>query len=412
MNKIKYILNILLGNAFSQIILIIGTSILVRLYSPSEIGVSGVITSILLILGIIGCARFDQFIFQHNDTYNKNLSISSGISYLISSSTILLITLLLLYTLGYISLLFVLLYPLVISFSLIQLFTSALSLEKEYSITIRGNILRSLTLIISQIFLFKLGEYGLVLGIIISQVITVTYLYINYHKITKDWFQLKIELNLYRIKDVFYSSSHSIFSAMSSQLPVFTIPFLYNMQLLGYYMLGMKLTQLPITFFTNAIRPYILSELNSILYNKNKVFKIVLYGSIFLILLSLIGIILINIFGVVFFELYAGNEWAEAGVISGVLSLWLLTSFSNVIAISYLTILAKFKLLFYYDSLVLLARSGVVIFAYSLSLDFYTFILYFSLIGGITNLTIIFYAISLAFLKKTVYRQDHIIDEI
>ncbi|EFN8692865.1 hypothetical protein EBA27_25315, partial [Escherichia coli] len=58
------------GNALAQIIVILGTPLLTRMYQPSDFGIYSTIMAVVLIVGIIACGRYDQIMYNFNDKYS------------------------------------------------------------------------------------------------------------------------------------------------------------------------------------------------------------------------------------------------------------------------------------------------------------------------------------------------------
>ncbi|WP_318390411.1 lipopolysaccharide biosynthesis protein [Enterobacter sp.] len=385
------IIKFISGNALSQIFLILGTPLITRVYNPNDFGVYSVILSIILILGVIGTGRYDQIMYKFQEENEWNECFNNGVIINLIVSTITLLAVIIInYHLG-IPKIYLLLSPLIFTFALIQLLTSLFSLHGNYKCIIYSNILRTLTLIISQFAFFKFNSIGLILGLIFSQFMTLFFLiYIGLKSETLDY---KFKWVKHGYRELIFSSVQSLSNSFSSQLPVLFIPQLYGMTLLGLYGLAMRLTQLPITFFTNAIRPYIMGELNRNINKKETVFSILWKSSASLLLLSIVGIIMISAFAESFFRVYAGDTWAYAGNIASILSIWLLVAFANVVATSYLTVNAKYLSLLLYDSVLLIMRGGVIVFSFYYEMSFTAFLYSYSLLGMIFNLGIILYAV-------------------
>jgi len=392
MLRIKIMNNLLKfvgGNALAQIIIIIGTPILTRLYSPDDFGVYASFMSIILIVGVIGCGRYDQIMYNFDQQEKWETCFCNGqiISITLSLLIFLGLGIVYLFFLKF-ELVYFLIPPSIFTFAIIQLYTSYYSLTRQYKLIIKLNFLRSLTIVIFQYVLYNNSTMGLALGFLLSQIFCIAYcIYVSkiiYFRFNFDFFMKKNSM---------LSSVQSLSNSFSSQLPVFVIPMQYGFATLGLYGLAIRLTQIPITFFTNAVRPYILGELSQDKNNRTKVYKILWVSSLILLVIGLIGILLINSFATSFFKIYAGEEWGGAGEIAGVLSWWLLVAFANVTSTSYLTVVGRFKSLFIYDTVLLFFRGAVVICSVCWHLPFISFLYLYSMLGMIFNLGIIIYAI-------------------
>ncbi|OTA19170.1 capsular polysaccharide synthesis enzyme CapK [Xenorhabdus beddingii] len=399
--KIKTLFELIGGNALSQILIIISMPFIIREYSPQDFGILAIINSIVIIIGVIGLGRYDQLIYKYTDRKNWIRCYSNGIFILITLSSLVLIASIISYNIFNISSAFLFIAPLLFSFSSYQIYCSILSLEQHYRVITISNITRSVILVIGQFCLSSYSSLGLITGLLLSQVLSLLIVAVFCHFNLKYHFSKRVDF--FDFKDAVFSSSQSLANSFSSELPTIFIPYQFGLILLGYYNLAVRLTQLPITFFSNAIRPFIMGELNKNKNNKEVIHKRLIYGSLILLFLSVIGIFLINILSEDFFILYAGKEWSISGHIASALSFWLLVAFANIIATSYMTIDARFKELFYYDSLLLLTRAITVILCYVLSIEFIRFIYLYSIVGMLFNLFIIFYAMYIS--KKNKFHK-------
>lgn len=389
--KLSKILKIVGGNAFSQIIVIIGTPFLTRVYEPQDFAVLAIVTSVVMVLGVVGSGRYDQLIYsvEKNSEYARCYTNGLYIS-LIISCLVLILSIYLFLSVS-INKSYLFLAPLVFSFAVYQLYVSLASIKGEHNAIVKGNIIRSFSLIFSQFCFSSFGSVGLVMGLLISQLLSLLAIMYFYH--SKYNSKIITKCNFFDFRTAILSSAQSLSNSLSSQLPVLVIPILFGMTALGYYSLAVRLTQLPITFFSNAIRPYVLGELNKYKNNPSTTERILTLGSLYLLGLGVLGIILINIFSTKFFYFYAGPSWIDSGDIASALSLWLMVAFANIIAVSYFTVTTNFLVLFWYDILLLVSRASVLLFGYFFSIDLICFMYIYSIVGMVFNLYIIIYAI-------------------
>lgn len=381
------------GNALSQVIIMVGMPFLTRKYSASEFGALALVNSALLVIGVIGSGRYDQLMYNYSTQEEHLKCYSNGLFICLILSTLVLLLSIFFFVAYEIEEMFLLLSPLVFTFTIYQLYVSLFTLIGDYNYIIKGNLIKATLLIFFQYSLAPFGANGLVVGQLLAQLISLIVVVYSYHL----HFPTKVILNvrLLDYKNALFSSFQSLSNSISSQLPVAFIPFFFGMNSLGYYSLASRLTQLPITFFSNAIRPFILRELNTYKRDCLQTKKIVVYGSLFLLLLGVIGIFLIHIFAVDFFCFYAGKTWSSSGEIASFLSLWAMLAFANVVSVSYLTVSAKFSFLFLYDFILLMSRLLVIVFVFYFSCNFLFFVSSYSMVGMMFNLYLICYGVSL-----------------
>lgn len=380
------------GNALAQIIVILGTPLLTRMYQPSDFGIYSTIMAVVLIVGIIACGRYDQIMYNFNDKYSWYKCFCNGVVIATYISLFCLIVTSILFFLFKFDVTYFIIAPSVLTFAILQLYTSYFSLYAYYRIIIILNIIRSSSLIVLQLMLFKVIENGLVVSFLISQIICVLFCLSFAGKLNKN-FNFEFKVVFIKAREAGLSSVQSLANSFSSQLPVLFIPGQYGYYTVGLYGLAVRLTQIPIIFFTNAVRPYILGELNKKKNDYRLLSKILWRSSALLLIISILGIVLINLFAEDFFKFYAGEEWKDAGKIASVLSWWLLIAFANVTSTSYLTVVGRFKSLFIYDMLLLVFRLMSVCYSFYADLSFLNFIYIYSILGMFFNLGIIGYAI-------------------
>lgn len=393
--KLKKALNFISGNITSQLIIIIFTPVLTRIYSPEDFGIYAIVNSIILTIGVIFCARYDQLMFTYCQKENWRTCFSNGIKSSIIFSSI---SFLIVFSFNIFSNIPSYVYLLLIilpSFSISQLCFSIFILENRHSLYIRINILRSILLMSFQFILHKLEYIGLVASLAITQFIILIICFSYCVVVLNYKFRIHTPFKDYKLS--LLSSVQSTISAVSSQLPTFFIPYIYTYEILGFYSLAQRLTQLPITFISNAIRPYIMGEINKSINNKINLFPLIKKYTLLLLILSFIGIILISIFSKSFFILYAGNEWSISGDYATILSFWLMISFANIISTSYLNVLGRFKELFIYDSTLLILRIIVIIFSLYFSISIIYFLFFYSILGMLFNFIIIIMSLIISY---------------
>lgn len=401
--KIKKIFKFISGNIISQLIIIIFTPILTRIYSPEDFGVYAIVNSIILTIGVVFCARYDQLMFTYCQKESWKVCYSNGIR---SSITFLFISLIVIslfnifINIPYYFYLLLLILP---SFSISQLCFSILILENKHNLYIKANILRSILLVLFQLILYKLEYIGLVISLAITQLVILIFCLFYCTSVLKYNFSITMPFKDY--KSSLLSSTQSTISAVSSQLPTFFIPYIYTYETLGFYSLAQRLTQLPITFISNAIRPYIMGEINKSINNNISLFPLIRKYTFFLLIFSFMGIILISVFSKSFFILYAGSKWSVSGDYATILSFWLMISFANIISTSYLNVIGKFKELFIYDFTLLALRIIIIIVSFYFNIGIIYFLFLYSILGMIFNFIIIIMSLIISYNtdKKTLF---------
>ncbi|WP_017221052.1 lipopolysaccharide biosynthesis protein [Moritella dasanensis] len=399
----KLLIKILSGNAFAQIFVILTLPILTRVYSPIDFGQLGMINGVLLIFGVVGCFRYDQLIFNYDNKSDWNKCYSAGLLSTVINSFLALFICIIgiekydLYSGFY-------LFPLIfLSFSLCQLYSSILSVYNKYTHITYSIIIKVVTVFSCQYTLGYLStNHALIIGLCLGQLTQVCYMAV----ITYRWTRFELNFSNINRKNALLSSLQSFFNSFSSQIPTLFIPIKFGFEMMGYYSMALRLTYIPITFFSNALRPFVLGELNRNKVDRARTEKILMLGSLGLLVLAGIGCVFINLFAEAFFTIYAGEEWRISGEIASILSIWIFTAFSNLIATCYMTVYAKFKELLFYDGVLLIVRVFIAISSYIFNIEFWLFLKYYALSGMLFNLFIIIYAVWLVKNENSLYSNN------
>ncbi len=149
-----------------------------------------------------------------------------------------------------------------------------------------------------------------------------------------DYRLIKKSLNFNRIRDGFtrykkfplIDTFSSLLNTISWQLPVFLLAAFFSPIIVGYYALGFRILQLPMSFIGNSISQVFFQRAtearrDGTLANLvENVFKI-------LIMIGLFPILILTFIGKDIFSLVFGSVWAEAGIYTQILSIWALVWF-------------------------------------------------------------------------------------
>lgn len=380
-------------NITTQVLAISAVPYLTRIYSPEDFGHLALFSGILIVFYVVGCLRFDQLIYTSKCEQEIKVNFSSGV---LSALVIYFLLQLLCFIVVYImeiDFIYLLVPFVTLLFSVSQILTAYLSIKNRYYAISTAVLFKTLFILVIQCLMGPvLGGDALVWGVVSGVLVYFVIVFI-FAKDSFPYFFSKIIINNNIYKNAFLSTGQSVFNALSGQLPVMFIPNMYGMDVNGYYAMATKLTQLPMTLLTNAIRPLLLGNFNRNIHDSNKCRFELIVGTAVLFILAVLGIVLISNLAESFFVWFAGDDWAFSGRIASILSLWLMMAFTNIFAISYLTVSGYFKFLFKYEFILLLTRGSVVIISILNSLTFMQFLYAYSIVGLIFNLFIIIYSI-------------------
>lgn len=386
---IRNSLKLFTSNAVSQIIPILFLPMLTRLYSPSEYGFFAIYLALLLVFGITGTFRYDQVIFSLSadetlDAFKAGVKASICLSIMLFICTITAVSLL------DIPKVYLLLSFNVLFFSVVQLGVSVLSLDDKHNEISVIYILRAITASGLQTLIALIWDFGF--GLVVGQFISSFIVFLYVINLLKANLSLRaiLRMKVFRF-DCLSSTIQSLANSLSNQLPNLFVPYLYGAGVAGYYALAYRLTQLPINFLSNAIRPLILSEFKRIRDDTARKRTFLVKGTVGFLLMGVFGFLLIRLFAEEFFRFYSGSEWAEAGRISSYLAAWLMVAFANVFSVSLLTELGRFGFLLKFELVVFFLRSLICVYVLTFNEGFYSFLLYYSFLGVVANIYLVSY---------------------
>lgn len=320
------------GTAVSQLIPIIITPLLTRLYTPFDFGVYASYISLVTILFVICTGRYELAILS---TKSKAEAITLGYSTIFLSFLFNIILLLfiiifgdkILNIIGYQDL-SIFIYGLPFSLLLMSIFQTCYFLLNRfefYSLMSRAIILQSFSIAISNYMLGVISfNVGLVVGYIIGQFISAIHiLYISNNKglIPNN------DLMFNEIKECWkefisfpkYLIVSNLANRISLQSTVIIFTKYFDSHQLGNYSLTHRLLKIPMSFFGNSVSQLYRQKMSVAIQNRNNVVQ--LYFITFVILLS-VGLpifVFIYLFSEKIFVILLGKQWIEAGIYAKIL---------------------------------------------------------------------------------------------
>lgn len=338
----KSILLLAGGTASAQLINILSSPIITRIYSPEAYGISTIFASALAMLGIIGSLKFENAIAIADDDEKAINVVALSVIVLIFFVGIvtLIITIWGEVLLGLFSstkmIKYKFLIPIGIFFMGIYIiFTQWTLRKKDYKVLSKTKLSQSLfgnTLKIC-FGILSFGPIGLILGNIIGQSAGIKTLSAKLIKNEKSLFR-KISLKkIYwcgkrYVKFPIYSATSQFLNKAGLELPVIFLGSLYGSVVIGYYGLASVIVNLPMNLIARSVSDVFYSEAASIGRTnpvRLKNLSIALFKK--LILIGLFPLLILLIFGPFLFSLVFGQTWYEAGVYSRILAFLIFTRF-------------------------------------------------------------------------------------
>lgn len=406
---VKNILKLSSGSLVAQMIGLLTMPIVTRYFDPTAFGLLGVFTAIVGVAGVNASLRYEfAIMLPDKDEEAANVFVLSAAILVMFSLVSLLIVLLakepILTMLG-VEPLGNLLYfvPLMIFISGgLRILQKWYSRKKAF-----GGVARSLILQrgAAQGTMIGAGLLGggssyLIIAQIVGQSVSTVFLLAGIIMRDGQLFVGKIcFLEMKRLAAKFvnfpkFDFWSALLNATSSHMPIFIFGYFFSPQMIGYYVLGRQVLNLPIMFVGQAVGQVFFQKAveskqhGELAHTVEEVFsKLVSYGMFPFLLLMLTGN---DIFAFAF-----GNQWAEAGVYVQYLSIWMFFVFMASSLRTLFSVLERQKAGMFWDLGMLIVRVIVLVVGGMLFNERIT-ILVFGVVGAvgvlINNYMVLYYS--------------------
>lgn len=359
------------GTIFSQILVILAAPILTRLYGPDDFGVWALYLSITSIISVVACMRYEYSIMLPESSEEAvNLL---GLSFL----AVLFVSGLISPVIWYFKEPIVnilnsqqvgdqlwLVPPFIFVNGLFLALNSWNSRTKFFKRLSLSRVFSSVSSTATQIglgFIEKVGAGGLIVGSLTGQFIAT---FVLGGQIWRDdrklivkslsWEKIYEGFKKYR-KFSLIDTWGALMNSVSWQLPAFLLSAFFTPAVVGFYSLGFRLLQLPMSFigssisqvfFQRASKAFAEGTLPSLVEN---VFRM-------LVVIGMFPILILTIVGSDVFTVIFGKAWAEAGIYTQILSLWAFVWFISSPLTAIYVVVEKYHFGFHYNFFNLITR--------------------------------------------------------
>lgn len=369
----------ILSSGIAQVILIITTPIITRLYSPTEFGEFTIFSNIAMILIPIINARYDLLIV--NTKNDRSANILSQISFLIS-----LLILLILIPIFAISawlypnfiLDFIFIIIMLFLVSLTNIFTNYLNKERKYKVLSLINVFRAGSMALLQIIfgLLALGSLGLIIGFSLSYIAGITLGYKTFKKhfnIVRDKEETKA-LFLENKNQLVYSTPSILLNSLSFSVVVFFIGILYTNTEVGIYGMAIRVLGIPVTIISLGLSKIFMQQANDYYIEHGNFRNLLLKFSSILVIVSIILYVPLYLFSEELVNILLGHSWVDAiTVIKIVIPLFVIRLIVSTVSLS-LIVLQKQQLELILQALFLIGTTVTFVISKMLNLTFLNFV--------------------------------------
>lgn len=324
------------STAVGQVVVILASPILARLYTPEDFGTLGVIASLLGIISVIASLRYQLAIpIPEDDEEASQLVVASaGIVLLFSG-----ITVLLMHVWGdIISLwlniprqLLVIIPVGTFLIGLYQVFYYWNVRAKNFKTIARTRVGQTATMVGIQLAGYSLGAWGLVLGHISGQMAGITTLI--WESLRGSRFRLgrislsKMWSSLFRYRRFpLLSTWEGIFNVLGMQLPPLLIASFFGSGAAGIYALSHRISNAPLQLAGKAVGDVFFSRA-AVAHREGRLGVVVRETVERSISFALPPFLVLVSAGPTLFALVFGDEWRQAGVVARYLASWMFLVF-------------------------------------------------------------------------------------
>ncbi|CDR23238.1 oligosaccharide flippase family protein [Staphylococcus argenteus] len=369
----------ILSSGIAQIILIVTTPIITRLYSPAEFGEFTIFSNIAMILIPIINARYDLLIV--NAKNDRIANILSQISFLISLVIILiLIPVFMVSALLFPNFILDFIFIIVMLFlvSLTNIFTNYLNKERKYKVLSLINVFRAASMALLQIIFgfLAFGSLGLIIGFSLSYIAGLTLGYRTFKKhfnIVKDKEEAK-EIFLENKNQLVYSTPSILLNSLSFSVVVFFIGILYTNTEVGIYGMAIRVLGIPVTIISLGLSKIFMQQANDYYIEYGNFRNLLLKFSSALIIVSIILYVPLYLFSEELVNILLGKNWVDAIiVIKIVIPLFVVRLIVSTVSLSVI-VLQKQQLELILQALFLVGTTITFIISKIFSLTFLNFV--------------------------------------
>lgn len=341
----RNVFTLISGTTIAQLISIISSLVISRLYTPSDFGVFTLFISISSIFALLLAGRYELAInLPKSDKEGLNvLGLSFKINIIISIFLILL-SFITFFVFDYFFeentvfkkwLFFI---PFVSSFLNIgNIIQNWFVRKKHFKLISYSKVINSIVNngIAILLGLMTFGAWGIFLGNlfgVIASILFLTVIFYNYYK--KDLNKInRKEMNIVSKKYIDLpktNSFQSLIDAFQIQGITYLMAIFFSNTIIGLYAMTLRLLQAPLFFIITSITQVFYQKASE-MYNQGKDIRPLIKNTIKkTLVIALPLVVLVMIFGPSVFTFVFGEQWREAGIYARILAPWIFLDFIRI----------------------------------------------------------------------------------
>ena len=411
---LKKIFVVATGTAFAQLITILFSPLLTRVYTPDALGVFGTFSAILTILTPIANLGYPYaIVIQENEkSVAATIALSIGLTFgfcLFLASTL------------FVS------YPLISEIPNFQRFDNLVwitplavlissSLVVANQIAIREEIFKAKATIYAAssllVNLLKLlaGMLWPTPSVLIGSSMTgnsfntlLLTKFIAPVSSQRIKFSAVIEVAKTRADFAIFRTPQILINVLSQSLPIVFLAASFGSSAAGYYTLSRSVLTMPVTLISGSLGEVLFPTLATAQRSGQRLFKKVLISTIALLLVGIVPFTFVFVFGPDLFDIVFGDKWRTAGEYGTWLSIWLFSVFICSPVNHVVPIIGEQRLALSFAILKSLARIAVLAICFKLGVADVYVVAYYSIASFTVNILYIFVILRLVYQYDAMY---------
>ncbi|CDT25045.1 putative Polysaccharide biosynthesis protein [Vibrio coralliirubri] len=375
----KNIVKLVSGTFFSQVVLLVSTPFLTRLYSTEDFGLLSLFVSVLGVSSVSASLRYNRAIPLPKDELSAiRILTLGGMITLVSSLISLLI--ILFFKFGYFQSdtnfddIFLVIPIAILSVGLYDILNYWCIRTNKFGVIAKSKVIQAVVTASIQLSMFSFGAFSLVVGHTLGLVVALLFfLVVLKVQLNFDWAEIRLEAKRYKDFPK-YSTFEALLNSFGNNSPILLVTLFFGQSFAGMYALTYKVLSLPMNLIGAAVGQAYFSKAAK-LYETDKVGNFTL--DLFRVLLS-IGMpfaIMLFLSAPFIFDMVFGKDWADAGYFARYMTPWLLLVFISSPLSSIIAIAEKQKESLIFQSAFLFVKVAVIYLSSQLGNAFITVVL-------------------------------------
>lgn len=419
---IANILTLSFGSIISQVIPIVSSVILARLYSPEDFGLWGVFSSYASILAVIGCFRYEIAIVKPKRTVDVwNLTVLSTI-FAFTFSAFWMLFIVLDWSCG-LNILNVLIggniifwLPLYVFVLLVcQIISNVQNRFKLYASIAHSSIFRSLLQVVVRMGMGV--SFASVLGLVIGAILgTLGYLLLAWRSVNRVIRRviqkISVKQMIVLMKEYVDFPKYDMFGALlntlSSNVPIILLALFFTKSDVGFFSMAINVLYIPMSFIGTAIgRVYYQRACEMVMRGEDiasltrKIFQFSFY-------MGWLPVVMLILWGEPVFNFVLGEKWGGVGIYAEALSLWFFMGFCTSPLSCTFLVLNKQKIAMNINIAMFISRIAVILLGGMYLFNVNYTVLIYGILGFILSVIQVIYVYRLTGLSFSLSNQWYI----